>query len=384
MGAVGSGSTARPRRALVVSLRVAPGLPKEFVTIGRHLEGQGWEVRYLLADGYRAWLPDGVDPVQVSYVDVPPNRAGAFARLWRHIPDVVDAEVASGSFDYVCVYNPHPLNARLMKRVRQRLPRSRRSVVLHEPHVPFRERPKYGARGVLKLFAVDLFSETLLWQCTDVILPSPHAQELYGMRLRRSSRVTQHLVPLCIPDASPSGTSVEPADPPYVCFVGTVNPARRVDDVVEIAKALLDAGSPVRVKILTKSSVEQPVPNVDLNSKSSISDAEIAELVSGALALLLPHTAAAQSGNVPVAFQFGTPIISYDIPGISQHVVHAETGYHVRREHLRGDALAAVDHLLSHDLRPACRALYEAQFAPATLADRYAWLTELDGSAPGS
>ncbi len=364
------------RRALVVSLRMAPGLAKEFVTLGEHLRSQGWEVRFLVASGYRGRLPAGFDTDGLTYLDVPESRARAFATKWGPLPAILGDLIGSEPFDYVTCYNPHPLNARLMGVLRRHSPRSRRSVVLHEPWVPWAERRRYGWLGMLKLLAVDFFSYTLLRECTDVVLPSAYAQTLYGQRPLTRRRVQQHVVPLCIPDL-PDGRQAhtEPPADPYLCFVGTINPARRVDDVFTVAQALHDSHLGVSVKVLTRQSVSTQVPNVDVIPRETISDDDISELVGGALALFLPHTAASQSGNVPVAFRVATPILAFDIPGLAQHVRTGETGVLMRRDHLAEDVVRAVEYVLSHNLRPGCRQAYEAQFAPATLQARYAWLT---------
>ncbi len=61
----------RAPTAVLVSLRVAPGLVKEFVAIGDHLRARGWDVRYLLADGYRDLLPAHVPGRSVDFVAIP-------------------------------------------------------------------------------------------------------------------------------------------------------------------------------------------------------------------------------------------------------------------------------------------------------------------------
>ena len=66
---------------------------------------------------------------------------------------------------------------------------------------------------------------------------------------------------------------------------------------------------------------------VEVVNRPVISDKEIAAVVAESIAIFLPHRQAAQSGNIPVAFRAGTPVIARDIPGLSQHVHHKRNGY---------------------------------------------------------
>lgn len=61
-----------------------------------------------------------------------------------------------------------------------------------------------------------------------------------------------------------------------------------------------------------------------------ISEEEIAALFNQASILLLPYTSGSQSGVLPIAASYGLPVIATDVGGISEQVVHENTGLLVK------------------------------------------------------
>jgi glycosyltransferase involved in cell wall biosynthesis len=114
-----------------------------------------------------------------------------------------------------------------------------------------------------------------------------------------------------------------------------------------------------------------------LINKSRISDEEISDTVADSIALFLPHRQVTQSGNVPVAFRWGTPVIARDLPGFSQHVAHKETGYLVPREVTPSQLLTAVRYVKNNFFRLSqnARAFFEDTFSESNWEKYYGWLS---------
>jgi glycosyltransferase involved in cell wall biosynthesis len=72
-----------------------------------------------------------------------------------------------------------------------------------------------------------------------------------------------------------------------------------------------------------------------------IPNEDVPELFRWADLVVLPYREATQSGVVPIAYQFEVPVIATDVGGLSEVVIHGETGYLVPP----GDAAAIADRI---------------------------------------
>lgn len=58
-----------------------------------------------------------------------------------------------------------------------------------------------------------------------------------------------------------------------------------------------------------------------------IDDGEMIYLFRNSSGVILPYIEATQSGILPIAYYYGKPVICSDIPGLSQFVIHGQTGF---------------------------------------------------------
>jgi glycosyltransferase involved in cell wall biosynthesis len=49
-------------------------------------------------------------------------------------------------------------------------------------------------------------------------------------------------------------------------------------------------------------------------------------LIQNALTVVLPYTEASQSGVLPIAYHFGVPVVTSNVPGLTEFVEDGETG----------------------------------------------------------
>lgn len=61
--------------------------------------------------------------------------------------------------------------------------------------------------------------------------------------------------------------------------------------------------------------------------KKYITDETLASLLKYSKAAILPYTEATQSGLIPMAYQFGKPVVVSDRPGLAENVMEGATGY---------------------------------------------------------
>ncbi|MBB6447576.1 glycosyltransferase [Bacillus benzoevorans] len=365
------------KRALIISIKTAPGLPKEFFLIGNHLKSLGYNVEYLLNFEYdRFILPQIKEDNVIHFVKMSNNMVRSYFIEWKNIRQEIIRKCGRAIYDYICIYNPHPLCHRLMEFFYKKNPKSIRSVVLHEPYVPFKERYLYGLSGYIKILFLDYFSQLLLRNCTDVILPSKQAEKLYQMMPYKRQKLRTHIVPLLLTSEEERERKIR--DNKYIAFVGTINKARDIKGLLLIADKIYQKWPNIKFRILTRQNINIKSKNIEVIKKDFILDDEISNFVQDSLALFLTHTVAAQSGNVPVAYRVGTPIICFNVEGITQHIDFGKTGYIIDKDNIELDFNRAIEYLINHEdeMRANCIAYFETVFSQKNISKLYEWLED--------
>lgn len=93
-----------------------------------------------------------------------------------------------------------------------------------------------------------------------------------------------------------------------------------------------------------------------------IKDEEQIWLFRHAKALVLPYIEASQSGIIPIAYKFGVPVITTNIPGLTQFVEHRKTGMICNSVEDITDAIDCLDSYAG-DMRESCLNYYNDNLA---------------------
>lgn len=362
------------KRALIISIKTAPGLPKEFFLIGNYLKTKGFEVEYLLNSEYKNYLVDAMkEENTIHYVCISKNLIKSYFFEWKKIRGIISDKCKGSKYDYICIYNPHPLAHKVMTYLEKKNNNSIRSVVLHEPFVPYKNRKLYGLRGEIKIAFLDFFTYLLLKSCTDVILPSTYAEKLYTNIAYKVYGLKTHVIPLMLNSVDRERLI---SDCKYISFVGTINNARNINEIIKVADLVHDRWPDIKFRILTRQNVNIKSKSIEVIKKDYILDSEISDFVQDSLALLLSHTVAAQSGNVPVAYRVGTPIICFDVEGITQQVDMKQTGYIIDEKKIETEIMLAIEYIIKHEdeMRLNCLEYYEKVFSNNNMSKSYNWL----------
>lgn len=106
-----------------------------------------------------------------------------------------------------------------------------------------------------------------------------------------------------------------------------------------------------------------------------ITDEERSEFFSRAGMVVLPYTDATQSGVVPVAYNFGKPVVATDVGALSDCVMENETGFLVEPRSPKSLAQAIVkllkDPVQAKNMGAAGRNWVSVECSPATVAKRH-------------
>jgi glycosyltransferase involved in cell wall biosynthesis len=165
----------------------------------------------------------------------------------------------------------------------------------------------------------------------------------------------------------------QPVEPRYLAFLGRISPEKRVDTAIRIAQR---CGLPIRIAAKVdeadreyfereiKPLFEQP--NVEYVGE--ISDAQKAEFLSGAHALLFPIDWPEPFGLVMIeAMACGTPVIAFNRGAVPEVVDDGVTGFIVEDEI---GAVAAVNRL-ARVPRERVRRHFEERFTSRRMAQQY-------------
>lgn len=146
----------------------------------------------------------------------------------------------------------------------------------------------------------------------------------------------------------------EAFDGGFFLFFGAIEKYKNVEGLVRAFSSLLTERPFARLIIAGRGAIEEKTLRIIKQHHRSIvllnryiSDGELAYLMMGARATLLPYLEATQSGVLPISYSFGKPVVTSDAPGLSEFVVDGVTGFVVKDE---VGLAAAMDKLLDDDL----------------------------------
>ena len=118
---------------------------------------------------------------------------------------------------------------------------------------------------------------------------------------------------------------------PYYLFFGRID---KYKGIKRMCEAYIDLPSDKKNLIIAGSGFFSPEENEMIKSDAGIkvinryiSDGEMIWLFKHAKAVVLPYIEATQSGIIPIAYKYGVPVITSDVPGLTQFVVNGETGF---------------------------------------------------------
>lgn len=364
--------------AYIISLKFAPGLLKEFSVLGKKIEKSGYEVIYLLADDYKRMLNDFSNKyflIKSSNSKEMINNVMNSRELTKKIKNIMDSKQP----DFVCVYNPHPLNHIPLKLAKQINNKSIRSIYLHEPYKKNKEKFSVGERIYRGI--IELCQEFCYQYMTDAIFPSEYAKKMYEFKYDKKYALNKHVAPLMLPKVIDEVFKSKK----YFSIVGNIDSNRSLDEFISLIKYSAKVGDNSLIfKIITRSKIDDKISeltdnerrNLEIVNKEFITDDEISDVLKKSIATLLPHKQITQSGNVPTAFRWGTPIIARNIEGFSQHIQNKENGMLLDENFNSEELYNSIKYIQSNIKYMSNQALntFDNYFSDENWNEYYKWL----------
>jgi glycosyltransferase involved in cell wall biosynthesis len=366
------------KNVIIVSLKFAPGLFKEFTLLGKNLTKKpGFPVTYILSKSYQKNALSHLENTfyisrSSSTKEMIEDSITYPFKLGRQLHKILTKDPP----DLICAYNPHPLNYLVLKKAYQINSNSLRAIYLHEPYKP--DKYLYGKLGSLYFQIVDFCQALSVKYANQIILPSPHAVELFKIRFP-DFKGSIHLAPLLIPD-----TPVNPQPRQFFTFAGTVNAGKGLDTFCQLIEHVASLNLNYRFRICTTSNIRSYINSLSeaakkitlIENPKVISDRDMFQVHAESKAFFLLHTTATQSGAMPVAFMHGTPVIARDITAFSQFIDDGKNSCLVPKNCTPQDLLEAMQYVEANQtqLSVAARQTYENLFSDRNWEKNYSWL----------
>jgi len=135
-----------------------------------------------------------------------------------------------------------------------------------------------------------------------------------------------------IPIVSPQSTEIDSKyERGYYLFFGRIDKYKGISNLL---KAYLAISKDINIPLVIAGQGKLSENESRLTGTDSkivvmnrfIEDGEMISLFQNARALILPYIEASQSGIIPIAYHFGKPVITTDLPGLTEFVVNDKTG----------------------------------------------------------
>jgi glycosyltransferase involved in cell wall biosynthesis len=117
----------------------------------------------------------------------------------------------------------------------------------------------------------------------------------------------------------------------YITFVGPPVPAKGPDIFLRIVENATKYKLDYPFLLISRLQVNDPSfrnkDNLTIFHQKRISDEEFGVLIRNSLVVLTPYKRETQSSVILVSYMYGTPVVSSNVGGLPEFVIHKKTGY---------------------------------------------------------
>ncbi len=286
-------------QAILASLRYHPGHLSHLLANGRLLSEVGYEVTYRLHPEFQTLFQRADAPKESGFADIVLERHKCLYILW--FPSL------AGLLDILWM--------RLLRRPAWVI------YVFHEPFVTYRSYRAAGFSRVKasKVYLIHLISSATVSLSNAVIVPSSNAFTAYKSRYSDSGKSIQ-VVPLMFEDEALTGVPGR-AGRRFISYIGTVAEDHAFDRFIDFAEQAIQrqlVGS-LHFQLVTRSVLDADLTlrlaplvasgQMRVQSGRPLSNVEINSAFAGSLVVWNAYTRSMQSGVLPKAYMFGTPVL---------------------------------------------------------------------------
>ena len=288
------------RKALIVSLNYSPGHFSHLRALDLLCRDLGLQPTLLLHQGYSAFMNERNDSNTCFY----------------------NGSIPEGKFDFVFIQNPSTENHTFARRIRQQGKKLFIFYIYHEPFDGFRNKLKEGMKGFFKAIIAHQFNKKTLSRVDCVLLPSFFAVKTFeALDIRHNSKY-QYL-PLLFEDETQHYSELENSRKRiFFSYIGTIAKAHDFEGFLKYMEFAYNNKLGIKFLIATRSNIENVLAGKPLLTKmisngqlkviqgKPLSSNEINECFARSFCVWNLYRRSTQSGVLPKAFMFGTPVIA--------------------------------------------------------------------------
>jgi len=363
------------KNAYIISLKFAPGLKKEFEVLGKNIRLKRINVKYLLSSEYAKL---GNEYEGTEYVTKANGMTNIVLESLKFINSRKFVEIFSLYPPmFLCFYNPHPLNPFIARLVKRKFPEAIVAFYLHDPYKP--NKNPYGTSKAAYIALVEFIQALTVKHMDHIISPSEYSAQLFIERYPKFKGKT-HIAPLLIPDQRILNVKKSW----FFSMVGTAHQATGHDSFIELINYVAAKELRYKFALISSSNISKYLKRLSergrkiLNviNREIITDSEINEIIRQSYAVFRLDREVTQSGVIPVCYMNATPVIVRDIPGLTQHVKNAETGYVIPYDCTPEDLVHSMEFVKDNYTRLSriARMSYEEIWAEWNWDRYYSWL----------
>lgn len=315
----------------IFSIKYSAGLFKEFLLLRKKLKEEGYYTKLFISTHYKIQNKTEIDPVRYlgnsKSISQILKDCLFFPILWRKISrDIRNAPKAQQQF--ALFYNSHPINLPIQLFLKLFCNNFQIITFLHEPYVSKEERKKFGLVRAyyiglilwIQLQSVKLSDKVVTLSSNGKILFQKHF-ETHKHKLIEASILFEN--PMPTPKVKRT----------YFSMIGTMNKNKALGDFFKtINYAIENKMDHLQFLVITSSNINEELSllatgwegYLKLINKNYITDDEIIEAILSSKAVAVIHTTASQSGVLPMACTYKTPVVCRNITAFTQFIKQEE------------------------------------------------------------
>ena len=294
----------------ISSLKFSPGHLSHIIGYARLFKEIGYKVTLWLHESYKKMMPEK-----------------DFQVMWY--PDFFPKNI-----DILFLYNASIVNHVVCKKLKQSS--AKIIYVYHEPWESFEQYLKEGLKQALKASVAHYYSTRVLKYTDLVIVSSNYALKLYS---RNDKKYNDNVVmiPLLLDDELKQ--EIDFSKKEYVSYIGHAVKGHTFDKYIELIKWIYTSGSTMKFEIATRTDIGKMIKNDEtlqkmINSGTlrlsygrPLTNSEINQAYERSFCVWNVYRRSTQSGVLPKAFMFGTPVIASNVGSFPEFVRNGENGY---------------------------------------------------------
>jgi len=249
-----------------------------------------------------------------------------------------DGSIPEDKFDFVFIQNPSTENHPFSRRIKQQGKEPLIFYIYHEPFDGFRKKLEEGMKGFIKAIIAHEFNKKTLKLVDCVLLPSSSAVNTYEtLDIRHNPKY--HYLPLLFEDEAQNYSKhISRNDRPFFSYIGTVAKAHDFDGFLKYMEFAYENKLGAKFLIATKSKIGNVIASKPLLTKmisngqlevihgKPLSNEEINDCFAKSFCVWNLYRRSTQSGVLPKAFMFGTPVIASPIGSFPEFVTPGQNG----------------------------------------------------------